>query len=56
MATEVDISDPLLLRKRKVPEQFEDGSTPTECHSTPKDLYGQVYNEALDLLVQALYN
>ena len=44
MAGEVDISDPAFPRKRKVPE----------FHSTPKDLYRQVYYEALDLLVQAI--
>ena len=54
MAGEVDISDPVLPRKRKVPQCFEEGSAPPEFHSTPKDLYRQVYYEALDLLVQAI--
>lgn len=54
MAADVDVSDPMLPRKRKVPKCFKEGSTPPEFHSTPKDRYRQVYYEALDLLVQAI--
>ena len=54
MAGEVDISNPAFPRKRKVPQCFEQGNAPPEFHSTPKDLYRQVYYEALDLLVQAI--
>ena len=54
MAADVDASDPVSPRKRKVPQRFEEGSAAREFHSTPKDLYRQVYYEALDLLVQAI--
>ena len=54
MAAELEVSDPVLPRNRKVPKRFEEGSAPAEFHSTPKDLYRQVYYEALNLLVQAI--
>ena len=54
MAADVDVNDPVLPRKRKVPQRFEEGSAAPEFHSTPKNLYRQVYYEALDLLVQAI--
>ena len=54
MAADNDISDPVLPRKRKVPQRFEEGSAPPEFHSAAKDLYRQVYYEALDLIVQAI--
>ena len=54
MASDVDVKDPVLPRKRKVPKCFEQGDAPAEFHSTPKSHYRQVYYEALDLLVQAI--
>ena len=54
MAVDVDICDPVLPRNRKVPQRFEEGSASPEFHSIPKDIYRQVYYEALDLLVQAI--
>ena len=54
MASDVDVNDPVLPRKRKVPKRFEQGNAPAEFHSTPKSHYRQVYYEALDLLVQAI--
>ena len=54
MASDVDVNDLVLPRKRKVPKRFEQGNAPAEFHSTPKSHYRQVYYEALDLLVQAI--
>ena len=54
MAAEADVNDPVLPRKRKVPQRYDDGSAPPEFHSTPKDFYRQTYYEALDLIVQSI--
>ena len=54
IAEELDVNDPVLPCKRMVPERFEEGSAPAEFHSTPKDLYREVYYEALHLLLQAI--
>ena len=53
MASDVDVNDPVLPRKRKVPKRFEQGNAPAVFHSTLKSHYRQVYYEALDL-VQAI--
>ena len=49
LASEVDVNDPVLPRRKKVPRRFEEGTAPPEYHSDPKDMYRQVYYEALDL-------
>lgn len=54
MAVDVDVSDPVLPRKRKAPQRFEEGSAPPEFQLSPKNMYRQVYYEALDLIVQAI--
>ena len=54
LASEVDVNDPVLPRRKKVPRRFEEGTAPPEYHSDPKDMYRQVYYEALDLLVQTI--
>ena len=41
MAAELDVSDPVLPRKRKAPKHFEEGRAPAEFHSALKDLYRQ---------------
>lgn len=56
MAADVDVSDPMLPRRRKVPRRLEEGNVPLKYHSTPKDMHRQVYHEALDILVQASIN
>ena len=50
MARNVDVSEPALPRRRKMPKRFEDGTAAAEFPSSPKILYRQVYYEALDLL------
>ena len=54
MASTLDVSDPILPRKRKVPKRLEIGSAPPEYCSEPKDHYRRIYFEGLDLLVQAI--
>ena len=54
MASDVNVNNPMLPRKRKVPKRFEQGDAPAEFHLTPRSHYRQVYYEALDLLVQAI--
>lgn len=54
MASTLEVSDPILPRKRKVPKRLEIGSAPPEYCSEPKDHYRRIYFEGLDLLVQAI--
>ena len=54
LTADVDVNDPILPRKRKVPRRFEDGSAQPEYDGSPKDMYRRIYFEALDLLVQAI--
>jgi len=54
MASILEVSDPVLPQKRKVPKRFEIGSTPPEYCAEPKDYYRHIYFEGLDLLVQAI--
>ena len=41
-------------RRRKTPKRFEQGESPPDYDSTPKDMYRRKYYEALDLLLQAI--
>jgi len=50
----IDLAEPVLPRKRRAPSRLEDGNAPPEFHSTPSDMYRQVYYEAIDLLVQTI--
>ena len=54
LAAKVDVNDPVLPRKRKVPRRFEDGNAEPEYDESPKDMYRRIYYESLDLLVQAI--
>ena len=54
MLSTVEVSAPVLPRRRKVPRRFELGIAPPEYDSSPKDMYRRIYFEALDLLVQAI--
>ena len=54
MASNLDVDDPVLPRRRKVPRRFEEGDAPPEYPPTPKDMYRRIYYEALDLLVQTI--
>ena len=54
MSVDVDVDDPVLPRKQKIPRRFEKGNAPPEYNSTLKGMYRRVYYEALDRLVQAI--
>ena len=54
MVAEVDVNDPQLPQKRKVPARYEIGNAPPEYHPTPEGYYRQIYCEALDLTIQAI--
>ena len=49
-------ADPVLPRKRRVPEPFEVGSSTGHFHSTPEARYRQVYYEAIDHAIEAIHN
>ena len=53
VASEVDVNDPVLPRRRKAP-RLEEGSALPEYPPSPKDMYRRVYFEALDLLMQTI--
>ena len=54
MAEESDVDDPVLPRRKKVPQRFETGSAAAEFPATAKDHFRRNYFDALDLLVQAI--
>ena len=51
---EVDVSEPQLPRKRKVPRRYEQGVAESEYPNTPKDEYRRIYFEAVDLAVSSI--
>ena len=54
MICDVEVSDSILPRRRRIPRRFENGNAPPTYDATPKDMYRRVYFEAIDLLVQAI--
>ena len=46
----LDVSDPILPRKRKVPTRYQVGSSDVSYPTTPKALYRSYYFECLDLI------
>ena len=46
----LDVSDPILPRKRKVPTRYQVGSSDGSYPTTPKALYRSYYFECLDLI------
>ena len=48
---QLDVDEPQLARRRKVPRRFEQGSAPAAFAVSPKDEYRRVYFKALDLAV-----
>jgi len=53
-AKELDVDDPQLPRRRKLPHRFDDGLSPGDFPSTPKTYFKQVYFEALDLIINCI--
>ena len=53
-ATELDIPEPSLPRKRKRPSQFESGNAPPEFPESPKLHYRQLYFNLLDIVIACI--
>lgn len=51
---EVNVHEPELRRKRKVPARFEIGRSGGSNPSTPEDMYRQQYFECLDRIVDCI--
>ena len=52
--TKLDVDDPVLPRKRKLPRRYEEGTAEPEFFDVCKQFYCQQYYEALDLIVNAI--
>lgn len=50
-ASSIDVGEPQLPRKRRVPQRFEDGLSSGEFHEHSILHYRQVYYEALDNII-----
>ena len=51
----LNVEEPVLLRKRKIPRRLDDGSADNSFFSeTVEDWYQAVYFEALDLVIEAI--
>ena len=51
---DLDIEDPKLPRKRKVPRRYEDGNRQAEFDTDVKAYYKKIYYEALDLIINCI--
>ena len=47
----IDIDDPKLPWKRKVPSRYEEGEAPAEFVSTAEQHYRQFFYQAIDMVV-----
>ena len=52
--SKVDVSSPVLPRRRKMPKQFEVGSSTPEYPTTVQDYFRRTYFEALDLVIESI--
>ena len=50
----LDVEDPQLPRRRKIPKRIDDGSTEGEFPDDVKTFYRQQYYEALDLIISTI--
>ena len=50
----LDVNEPQLPRRRKVPRRYDDGLSESDYHDSPKSLYRQKYYEAIDLIVACI--
>ena len=48
---ELDIGEPTLPRKRKLPPRFDEASSSIYHDSTPEDMYKRYYFEIIDTIV-----
>lgn len=51
---QLDVGEPQLPRKRKLPKRYEQGNSEPEFHATAKALYRQTYFEVIDLAVSSI--
>lgn len=51
-----DISKPELPRQRKRPRRYEEESLDGHVHESPKEFFKQQYFEALDLIINCIFN
>ncbi len=51
---DVDIDEPELPRRRRVPSRFQEGTAEPEHFSDAKIMYRQTYFEAIDLIINAI--
>ena len=51
---DLDVDEPTLSSRRKMSKRFEPGNAPPEFPTSAKELYGQQYFEALDLVVNCV--
>ena len=50
-AESLDVEEPRLPRRQKVPRRIDDSTSAGDFHSTPKEYYRQHYYEAIDMIV-----
>ena len=48
MRNQLDVDEPNLGRRKKVPKRLDEGSAQAEFAASPKDEYRRIYFEALD--------
>jgi hypothetical protein len=50
----VNVDEPWLARRQKVPKEHEQGKAPAEFAATPRDEFRRLYYEALDLATASI--
>ena len=53
-SSEVDVLDPALPRRKRVPRRYEEGQAAPEYPSTVEDHYRRIYLEVLDFIIAAI--
>ena len=56
MATALDISEPAMPRKRKIPKRFETGTAEDESLAMVDQHHWKIYFEAFDLIFNCIKN
>ncbi len=54
MSQQLDVEEPRLSRRRKIPRRYDDGHAEPHFPTTPEEHYRGIYYEALDLLIQGI--
>ena len=53
-AEKLEVDDPKLPRKRKVPTRYEDGEAPAEFVSTVEEHYRQIFYQTIDMVTNCI--